>query len=191
MAKICDACFTTDTGFIVEASYPYSTTYEDPERLYCIDGVPTAAPARAAVAPLSTSFVAEPLSAPTDGTSLVAPTSTAASWTNLSPRSCNVFGFMDGSLTAFTSAVAGDFVRVFFTLAASDAQTSAGYAMISVPYSASSAFASVSFSACSSSLTVAPGVSVTATITANVATSGTGIILSAFNASGIFMGAAV
>ena len=190
MATICGSCFTTDTGFKVEADYPYSVTYENPERLYCIDGVPTAPPARAAVAPLSLSYSADPVSSPADGSYFSAPTATSIAWTNLSARSCSVFCYIDGYLIGGTS-VEGDYVSLVATLTASDAQTAQAIASIAVPYSAGATISSTSFTATSDTLILAPGVSVTVTVLASFDTpSTTTAVINALKCTGIFMGSA-
>lgn len=176
MAKICDSCFTTDTGFVVEASYPYDTTYSTPDRLYCIDGVPTAPPSTGAVSSLGSSWEGDPLAGPTSGTLLVFKGS-AISWTNLTGRMATLVLAADALIVATANTIS-NYIDIVYNVSVSDSSSSPTIRMALGILTANTLGANgaadvVSASGNTGGFAVAPGVSVTVSPTGAFYTSGT------------------
>lgn len=104
MAIICNSCFEADTGILPSTDYPYSTTFEQPDRLYCVGNQLVAPPSRGAVAPLSNVFTLEPTSVVGPSSALSARSDGSISWTNYTARACSVFAIADGSLVGDAGA---------------------------------------------------------------------------------------
>lgn len=60
MAEACDDCLAAQLGFLPESSYPLSPSAETPERVYCIDGVPSFTPHKGFAGPLIATLTVTP-----------------------------------------------------------------------------------------------------------------------------------
>jgi len=60
MADACDDCLREQMGWLPESEYPLDPALQEPERIYCIDGVPSITPHKGFVGPHIATLVVTP-----------------------------------------------------------------------------------------------------------------------------------
>lgn len=188
MATICDSCFESATGILPEADFPFDPASAD--RLYCVDGRPTAPPSNGAVQTLGVELTAAAISGLTNGSSI--PLSGGSlTWTNTTGRSATVVAMADASCLSDAQPLA-TYVELAYSFSLSDASTLATmHIQLPLMIGTLGSFSPSSGSCNSLSKVVAPGVTITvsATATFRAPLSGTSWSILNLSSSLLLMGA--
>lgn len=189
MASICDSCFTSDSGILAEASFPYDTAYAD--RLYCVGGNLVAPPSNGAVQSLWSEWSAEPLTGLVNFQPITL-TGSSLSWTNLTGRTATVVVVADASLLSDTQPL-GSYVYLGIGFTFSDGSTLGSLPLnVPLPTTASGVISPASVSGNSNSKSIPPGVSITISSTGSnfiSPSAGTSSSIVALRMSVVLMGA--
>lgn len=96
MADACEDCLRTQLGWGEEGEYPLDPDREDPERIYCVGGVPVITPHKGMIGPLVSTFNVTP---PTLGASgSLEGTTFSIDYVNTTPREVNFGLFVSGNI---------------------------------------------------------------------------------------------
>lgn len=149
--EACTTCLIDQLGWQPAASYPYSTAYRAPERIYCVGGVPVVPPSREVVA-LQRDFLYDytELSQTVASTIPVASNGTFSNliYTNQSVRTMSLLIFADSFISLRSTAAAGSgYLDVGFSFTTNAAQSGQAKMPFWTPYTPNSGYVSTSLSA--------------------------------------------